>query len=191
MNKPKRENLKSVIAVSLKPPSFTLDESGEENHTYKCVYVTVDGKQVTQLCNKDVWKRCEGTNRVGRPRNGLCDKIHANFILWIDESANKETLDEKSKGIVVDIDVIPSEFYQRRQTMPDDMVAQETIELKILPSGAVEIQKVPPGVNRKTIETLISSLNAVETVNAGDTLRGFEIQAVSGNTVNIFPPIKG
>lgn len=190
MNKPKRENLRYLVADSIKPPAFKLDETGSENHTYKCVYVT-DARQVTHKCTHNVWKRCEGTQRAGRPRNGLCDTLGSKFVIWIDGSKNTDVERPHERGIVVDIDVIPDTYYQLRQTMPEEMAEQSTIDVSILPSGAVQVDSIPAGVNEKTVINLITGLNKLDEVNAGDVIPGgFDVEAVNGNKIQVLPPVR-
>lgn len=190
MEKNKREGLVPVIALSIKPPAYILDSSGGDNHVYKCVYVTAQGKQITQKCSLNVWKRCEGRNAEGRPRDGLADKLNAQFIMWIDKSQNREAADESLRGLVVDIDVIPENFYKLKAVMPENVKEQDTIDFKVGPTGYIEIEMVPAGVTQAMIEKLISELNKLSTLNPGDNIPGgYEVSAVSGNRVSVLPPV--
>ena len=191
MQKPKRENLKSVLALSIKPPAYELDKTGGEDHTYKCVYVTNQGKQITHKCNHAVWKRCEGRNVQGRARDGLADKLNCQFLIWIDPNKNEHASTEAQKGLVVDIDVLPENYYQRRQVMPSDVADRETIDIKVGPSGYIEILALPPGVTRQMVERMIRELNKLDTLVPGQLIQGgYEVETVAGSTVSLLPPVK-
>jgi hypothetical protein len=188
MQKPKREGLKAVTALSIKPPAYTLDPNNGDDHKYKCVYVTDQGKQITQICTFDVWKRCEGKKVTGRPRTGLSSRLHNTFILWVDATQYPHE-DPAQAGIIVDIDVLPETFYQNRQVMPVHVAEQETIEFKVGPIGSIEITKIPSGVNKQTIVRLIRELNHLTEITSGLSITGgFEVVSVDGNTVSVLPP---
>lgn len=188
MTKSKRENLRFVLAASILPPAFST--KGDET-TFKCVYVTPEGKQITHMCTHEVWKRCEGNNQVGKPRNGLCEKINVLFFMWVDDSKNKDATRKEEKGVVVDIDVIPENYYQRTQVRPEYMLNQETIDVQISPGGSVVVDAIPTGVNRKNIENLILGLNEVDKLAVGDRIKGgYEVQDIIGNKVKFLTPPK-
>lgn len=191
MEKQKREGLMPVLALSIKPPAYVLDPTGGDNHTYKCVYVTAQGKQVTQKCNPNVWKRCEGRNLEGRPRDGLSDKLNVQFIMWIDKNQNNAHSDDSAKGVVVDVDVIPENFYKLKAVMPEDVQLQETIDFRVGPTGYIDVDKVPPGVTLAMLERMISELNKLDALSPGDIIPGgYEVTVVSGNRVSVLPPAK-
>ncbi len=191
MEKQKREGLVPVLALSIKPPAYVLDPTGGDNHTYKCVYVTAQGKQITQKCTSNVWKRCEGRNMEGRARDGLADKLNAQFIMWIDRNQNTAHQDEAAKGVVVDVDVIPENFYKLKAVMPEDVQQQETIDFRVGPSGYIEVDRIPPGVTLAMLERMISELNKLDTLVPGDNVPGgYEVSVVSGNRVSVLPPAK-
>lgn len=176
MVKKQRIGLKPTIAVNIKPPEYCLDPNGGEDHVYKCVYVTTGGKQIKQKCTPAVWRKCEGKIGDGQVRNGLCFKSNADFIIWT-----------TSEGLVTDVDVLPSDYYQARQVAPVDVVEQESIELTVhQETGSVEVRKICIGVTRQKLERLIHELNNMTKISPGDSIPGgFEVLSVSGNRVNI------
>lgn len=179
MVKQKRLNVKPTVAVNIKPPEYTLDPSGGENHTYKCVYVTTGGKQIKQKCTPAVWRKCEGKTGDGNVRDGLCFKTNSDFIIWTD-----------GEGVVVDVDVLPSDYYQARQVAPVDVVDREGVELVIhQASGSVDIKKICLGATRQKMERLIQELNKLDRVSPGDSIPGgYEVLSVSGNRVIVSIP---
>ena len=58
--KAKRDKIKKIEAVSIKPPKVIPDTDGGNNHSYLCVYVDSKFQQVKHPCSFDVWRRCEG-----------------------------------------------------------------------------------------------------------------------------------
>lgn len=192
MQKAKRTGVLSTIAGSIKPPGYKVDPTGGENHKYLCVYVTAQGKQVTQRCTHDVWKRCEGRNVPGRPRDGLSDKVHCQFIIWVDPNENTEPHEVgMSAGLVTSIDIIPETFYQPRQTMPEEVRDRETIAFKVdQKTGAIEVTNIAPGVTRGVLERLIRGINDLDEFEPGDMLPGgFEVTTVSGRNIEVMPPV--
>lgn len=189
VSKKSRQGLVPVIADSIKPPAFVLDSSGSDNHTYKCVYVTSQGKQVTQLCTHYVWKRCEGRNITGRPRDGLADKLHSNFVLWVDKTQNTNVPDEAAKGIVVDVDVIPETYYNQKAVMPEDVMNRETVDVKLTPNGGADVVSVPPGIKQTDVIKLLSIVAELETLEPGEIIDGnFEVVSASGIKASFLPP---
>lgn len=181
-----------ILALSIKPPAYVLDPTGGDNHTYKCVYVTSQGKQITQKCTANVWKRCEGRNLEGRPRDGLSDKLNVQFIMWVDKNQNTTQQDDASKGVVVDVDVLPENFYKLKAVMPEDVQSQDTIDFRVGPSGYIEIDKLPPGVTLAMLERMITELNKLDSIVPGDIIPGgYEVTSVSGNRASVLPPAKG
>jgi hypothetical protein len=201
MNKPTRNNVKMVRAGSIKPPGYELDPTGGENHKYKCVYVTDQGKQITQRCTHEVWKRCEGRNLEGRARDGLCDKLHCQFLLWIDGEQFKNSPPNMDPGLITSIDILPENYYMPKQVMPELIADRSTIGLNVDQiDGHIEIvalstkdnnntRAIPAGVTKSMLERLIKEINKVPTLEPGDTLPGgFEVTGVNGKIVEILPP---
>lgn len=182
MVKTKRTGLKPHMAVNIKPPEYALDPSGGENHTYKCVYVTSGGKQIKQKCSASVWRKCEGKTGDGRVRDGLCHKTNTEFIMWAD-----------TQGNIVDVDILPGDYYLARQVAPEDVISHEGVEVIIhQATGAVEVRKTCLGLTRAKLERLIGELNKLDKLSPGDSLPGgFEIMSISGNRVNISIPARG
>lgn len=182
MVKVTRLGLKAIKSVNIKPPEYVLDEKGGEDHIYKCVYVTPGGKQIKQRCTAPVWRKCEGKTGEGRLRDGLCQRTNTEFILWSD-----------SNDVVVDIDVLPGDYYMARQVAPESIIDHEGVELIINQgTGSVEVKKTCLGLTRAKLERLINELNKLDRLSPGDNLPGnFEIMSISGNRVTVSVPSKG
>lgn len=192
MKKAIRAGVKPIRVHSIKPPGYELDPQGGDDHIYKCVYVTDQGKQVTQRCTHEVWKRCEGRNLEGRPRDGLADKLHNHFIMWVDDQVHTNVSPNMAKGLIKSIDVVPTNYYSRKapRGMPAEIFDRETIELEIdQTEGYITVRKLAPGVNQNTIERLIKELNKVDSIEVGDTFPGgFEVTRADGKIIEVLPP---
>jgi hypothetical protein len=174
--KAKREKVKKIDAVSIKPPKVTPDPDGGEQHKYFCTYVSARFQQVVQPCTFDVWKRCEGKQIPGRVRDGLDARLNNDFIIIQD-----------ANNVVVDIDIIPKTYYASRAVLPDNLQNKDDIVIKVIPkSGNIEVMQCPAGITKSAIRKLLDNLDNVTSLQPGDTiLGGFEILNVSGNQVSI------
>lgn len=174
--KSKRENIKKVDAVSIKPPKVIPDPEGGEAHQYQCVYVSSGFKQVVQPCTFEVWKKCEGRQVPGKTRDGLDSKLNNDFVMVIDAT-----------GKVVDIDIIPKNYYASKAVLPDHLAGKEDIVLRIAAkTGSIEVQQVPAGVTKVITRKLLDALDGISDISTGDVIKGgFEVINVSGNQVSI------
>lgn len=174
--KAKREKCKKVEAVSIKPPIVEPDPTGGENHTYKCAYVSHKYALVEDPCTFEVWKRCEGRQVAGKPRDGLDSRLQNDFYIVYGPD-----------GKIIDIDIVPKNYYASKAVLPDFLAGKDDIVAKVTPkTGAVEVLQVPAGVTKSAIKKLLDSLDSLEAISTGDTLRGgFEVINVSGNQVSI------
>lgn len=180
LNKATRKAITKKHAASIKPPAVHPDPSGGDNHKYECVYVTTEGKQLTERCTYEVWKRCEGRNAPGVIPNGLDSRLKCDFYIVKD-----------GENTIVDIDVIPKEVYSARAPMPDELVNKEDILVKVdAKTGSLEVTQAPPGVTKNTLRRLMDTLDGLDVVNTGDELPGdFEVLQVSGNMISVLPPV--
>lgn len=176
--KPKREGLKKIEAVSIKPPSVSADTDGGDNHTYVCRYVSADFKEIKQPCTFDVWKRCEGRQIPGKVRDGLDARLDNDFVLI-----------QNADGVIVDIDVLPKTYYSSRAVLPDYLQDKHDIVLKInTKTGGVEVLQCPAGVTKPSVRKLVNALDAIDTIQTGDSIPGgFEVLNVSGNQISVVP----
>lgn len=175
--KAKRENIKKIDAVSIKPPVVIPDDSGGDNHQYQCAYVSSGYQLVKQACTFDVWKRCEGKHLPGRVRDGLDSRLHNEFVLIVDPKTD----------VITDIDIIPKVYYTSRATLPDFLEGKDDIVLRINGTrGSSEVIQCPAGVSKKAIRRLLDNLDKIEVIQTGDSIPGgFEVLNVSGNQVSI------
>lgn len=174
--KAKREKVKKIDAVSIKPPKVEPDPDGGDAHKYFCTYVSSRFQQVVQACTFDVWKRCEGKQIPGRVRDGLDARLNNDFIIVQD-----------ANNVVIDIDIIPKTYYASRAVLPDNLQNKDDIVIRVIPkSGNIEVMQCPAGVTKSAIRKLIDNLDGVTSMQPGDTIPGgFEILNVSGNQVSI------
>lgn len=174
--KAKREKCKKVEAVSIKPPLVEPDPSGGENHTYKCAYVSSKFELVEDKCSFDVWKRCEGRQIPGKPRDGLDSRLNNDFLMVYN-----------GDGVMTDIDIVPKNYYASKAVLPDNLSGKDDIVLKITPkTGSVEVLQVPAGVTKAAVRKLLDALDGLDSIATGDSIRGgFEVINVSGNHVSI------
>lgn len=177
--KAKRDRVKKHRAVNMKPPEYRTDPLEGDNHKFFIIYVNANHKQVRAECTWDVWRKVEGQNREGEPRDGYDSRLYDEFVVV--ESADS--------GLVVDVDIMPKNTYSKNSIMPDNVSHQKTINLRITQNtGSIEVTQVPPGVTKPSIMKLMNELDKVDTVKAGDILPGgFEILEVAGNRVAVRP----
>lgn len=177
-SKVKRLDVKKIEAVSIKPPIVVADPDGGDNHVYMCVYVSARFQPVKTQCTFDVWKRCEGRQTPGKPRDGLESRLYNDFIMV-----------HNAEGMLVDIDIIPKTYYAARAMLPDNLVGKDDIVVKIMPkTGSLEVLQCPAGVTKASVIRLLNQLDKLDSIQTGDIIPGgFEVINVSGNQVSIIP----
>lgn len=176
--KAKRDKIKKIEAVSIKPPKVIPDTDGGNNHSYLCVYVDSKFQQVKHPCSFDVWRRCEGRTVAGKTRDGLDSRLSNNFYLV-----------ENTNGLLVDIDIIPKTFYTTKALMPADDADKEDIVIKVSPkTGSMEVLQCPAGVTKTALKKIMDSLDKMEMVQTGDTINSnYEVLNANGNAISIAP----
>lgn len=178
LTKVKRDKIKKIEAVSIKPPKVIADPNGGTNHSYVCVYVDSKFQQVRQPCSFDVWRRCEGRNTAGKVRDGLDSRLSNNFYMV-----------ENTNGLLVDIDIIPKTFYTTKALMPADQADKEDIVVKVTAkTGAMEVLQCPAGVTKTSLRKVMDALDKIDVVQTGDILHNnFEVINANGNLLSIAP----
>lgn len=173
-----RSKVKKVDAVSIKPPKVTPDPDGGENHRYACVYVSDKFQQCVHPCTFEVWKRCEGKQIPGKVRDGLDARLQNDFVIVYN-----------ADNVIVDIDIIPKTYYASKAVLPDTLQGKDDIVIRVIPkNGSMEVIQCPAGVTKAAIRKLLDSIDALPSLQPGDSLKGgFEVLNVSGNHVSIIP----
>jgi hypothetical protein len=182
LRKVKREGLKKSYAVRILPPDFQMDETGGENHKYMFYYTSRNFKPKAQECTKHVWRRAEGRGGVGVVRDGF-DSI----------SGKHDFLLHEKDGKIVAVDLLPSNTYNAKSNAPMDTHDLEYVELAInTATGEIEFLKVPIGVTKQQLQQLITELDKLDLIQAGDVIGGaFRVYEMQGNRLKIEPPPKG
>ena len=181
--KVKRAGLKKIYAVRVLPPDFQMDESGGDEHEYKFYYTSRNFKPKNAACTKHVWRRAEGRSGVGVVRDGF-DSLSSkhDFLLHEDE-----------KGTIVGVDLLPATTYNAKTNAPADVHDLQYIELAINgTTGEIEFLQVPIGVTKQQIQQLITELDKVDNINAGDMIgNAFRVYELQGNRIKVEPPPRG
>lgn len=178
--KVKRVGLKKIYAVRVLPPDFRMDDTGGENHEYKFYYTSRNFKPRNAPCTKHVWRRAEGRSGVGVVRDGF-DSL---------SSKHDFLLHEDAEGVIVSVDLLPGTTYNAKTNAPADIHDLQYIELAINGStGEIEFLQVPIGVTKQQIQQLITELDKLDVINAGDMIgNAFRVYELQGNRMKVEPP---
>lgn len=193
LNKVKRTGLNKIYAVRVKPPDFQADETGGENHKFLFYYTTRNFKPKSQECTKHVWRRAEGRTGPGVVRDGF-DSLSGNhdFILH-EQPGEKDDDGKQAAGKIVAVDILPSTTYNAKTNAPRNVQEYKLIELAInTATGEIEFLEVPIGVSKQQLQQLITEIDKLSNINAGDRIGGrYYVYELQGNRLRIEPPAQG
>lgn len=178
LQKAARTGLTKIKAESMKPAQEELDQTGNEQHKYFLVFVA-NGKETRAACTHAIWKKARGPKpQPGRKLPGYDNKVHHHFYIVSDPKT----------GLVVDVDVLPENKYQRGAA-PEEQEELHTMDLLINPaSGQIEITTLPPKVLDTRIKSLMDAIDKLEVIEPGQEIEGCEVISVAGNRIQLDIP---
>ena len=175
LHKVARKGVQKIKCESLKPPEQILDESGAEQHKFIAVYVS-GGREFRESCTQAVWKKILGPAAApGRKVPGLDNKVYCEFFIV------------KDKGMVIGVDIMPENRYERGN-VPEEIKDQKEVRIRFTPkTGEVEVTQIPPKFRTTRLHALLSAIDVLETIAPGDEIAGCEVTQVAGNQVVLEP----
>lgn len=172
LEKPARRNAKKHLAVNLKPCKPIYDETGEGADQFFTIFVDAKKNQVERPCSPAVFARIEGRRREKRPHTGLKKQTNTQYLLT-----------EDKQGVVVGIDVIPTQDIMHSMQR-EDLEGVERILVEVSPGGEIQLLQRPQDVGDRTIISLIKEIDKVGRLETGQSYGNFEVVSIDGNKVS-------
>lgn len=161
--------------VTLNPPVQ------EKDGTCFVVGVSREGIYQRFECTPEVFRYVFGkTPKPGSLGGGLDMDLHSDFNLVLSPK------DGRTKGRdtwVTAIHKYPKNLYLRGM-VPEKLEDIQEMEIQIRPEGFV-VERVPPKLGRAVVLAVLGKLEALEEINIGDTLSGYEVTLAEGNRLKL------
>jgi len=176
---PSYKDAKFVFAETLKKP-YLWEDADTGNPRMEIVLVT-GGRAQIHPCTDAAFKRVNGKRFKVKPHSGLWRQTKAAFLVAIDKTTKN----------VIGVDMFPAQLFGTGASgAPTYRINQPAIKLTVdAKNGDITILELPPKTipSKAVLTNLLRGLHQADSLEAGDTVKGYEITNKEGTRLTLEP----